>query len=116
MKLWLDAQLPPDLARHLGERYGVEATPIRALGLRDATDSEIFDAAKRASVIVVTKDSDFVELVHRLGSPPQVIWVTCGNASNKRLREVFDATFTAARQLLEQGEAVVEIGDGISPD
>jgi predicted nuclease of predicted toxin-antitoxin system len=37
---------------------------------------------------VMTKDSDFVDLVERLGSPPQVIWLTYGNTSNARLRHI----------------------------
>lgn len=56
MTFWLDAQLPPALARYLIESFGVEAQPLRALGLRDATDREIFDAARRAQVAIVTKD------------------------------------------------------------
>ena len=36
MKFWLDAQLPPALARYLAEAFGVEAQVVRDLGLRDA--------------------------------------------------------------------------------
>ncbi len=36
----------------------------------------------------MTKDSDFVLLLDRLGAPPQVIWITCGNTSNARLKEI----------------------------
>ncbi|MEH1826540.1 MAG: DUF5615 family PIN-like protein [Nostoc sp.] len=36
----------------------------------------------------MTKDSDFAELVDRFGTPPQVIWLTCGNTSNDRLKEM----------------------------
>ena len=38
----------------------------------------------------MTKDSDFVLLLDKLGAPPQVIWVTCGNTSNARLKEVLN--------------------------
>ncbi|MDF5718318.1 MAG: DUF5615 family PIN-like protein [Rhizonema sp. NSF051] len=30
---------------------------------------------------MITKDSDFVDLVDRLGTPPQIIWLTCGDTS-----------------------------------
>jgi len=53
MTFWLDAQLPPALARSLIESFGVEAQPLRALRLRDATDREIFDAARRAGVTIM---------------------------------------------------------------
>ena len=62
-------------------------------------------------MVIISEDSDFVDLVLRLGTPPQVLWVTCGNLSNRRLRAVFGELFPAALQLLDAGEAVVEIGD-----
>lgn len=45
MKIWVDAQLPPTLASWLTETFGLEARPLRDLGLRDAQDIEIFAAA-----------------------------------------------------------------------
>ena len=61
---------------------------IEELGLRSSKDREIFDAARESGVVVVTKDRDFRELLERLGSPPSVIWITCGNTSNARLIEI----------------------------
>ena len=43
MIFWVDAQLPPTLAPWLTERFGVEASSMRFLGLRDAEDLEIFE-------------------------------------------------------------------------
>lgn len=111
MRLWLDAQLPPALAPWLEAAFSVEAQAVRELGLLCATDRGIYDAARDAGVVVVSKDIDFVDLVQRYGSPPQLLWVTCGNCSNARLREVFAATFPRALALLREGRAVVEIGD-----
>ena len=59
----------------------------------------------------MTKDSDFLKLVDRVGPPPQVLWITCGNTSNARLRQVLQSALPAALTLLEQGEPVVEISD-----
>ncbi len=64
------------------------AIAVRNRGLRDATDGAIFDAAREASAILVSKDSDFVELVLRHGPPPRLIWLTCGNLSNSALQAV----------------------------
>lgn len=111
MKFWLDAQLPPSLARYLAETFTVDTAVVRDLGLRDAADRDIFEAARKAGATVITKDGDFVELARRLGPPPQVVWVTCGNASNRRLIRVFEATFADALRLLAGGTPVVEIAD-----
>ena len=40
-----------------------------------------------------------------------MLWVTCGNLTNRRLREVFGSLFIDAIALLEAGEQIVELGD-----
>jgi predicted nuclease of predicted toxin-antitoxin system len=109
MNIWIDAQLPPTLAAWLTETFGVEAVSLRDLGLRDAQDIEIFKAARTEGTIIMTKDSDFVDLVTRLGTPPQILWITCGNVTNRSLRQLLTPTFPDALQLLQTGERVVEI-------
>jgi predicted nuclease of predicted toxin-antitoxin system len=109
--LWIDAQLSPALAGWLTHELGVEATAVRDLGLRDAKDVEIFERAKKAGAIVVTKDSDFVHLLDRFGPPPKILWITCGNTSNARMREILLARLSKAMELLDAGESLVEISD-----
>ena len=43
------------------------------------------EGPRQGNVIVLTKDSDFVQLLERRGPPPQVVWLTCGNTSNLAL-------------------------------
>ena len=112
MIFWIDAQLPPSLSIWLGEAFAVQAVALRDLGLRDAVDDEIFATARAAAhVVLISKDSDFVERVSRLGAPPQLLWVTCGNVSNDHLRAVFSSAFPAALQMLDAGEPIVELAD-----
>ena len=99
----------PGLARYLTDRFDVQASHVRDLGLKDADDLIIFQYARQTPSIVVTKDSDFVELVYRYGTPPQIVWVTCGNTTNDNLKRVFAETFANALQLLAGGEMLVEI-------
>lgn len=110
MTLWLDAQPSPDLAAWLKRRFGVDALPVRAVGLRDASDREIFDAARRAGAVVMTKDADFVRLVETLGSPPQIVWLTCGNTSNAALFALFEKSFPDVLAFIAAGERLVEVG------
>jgi predicted nuclease of predicted toxin-antitoxin system len=109
--VWIDAQLSPDLATWLVDAFGVEAYPVRDLGLRNAKDAEIFRAARVVGAVVMTKDSDFVELVSRLGTPPQVLWITCGNTSNSRPKAILEYALSTAFRLLDRGEPLVEISD-----
>ncbi len=88
----------------------LEAVPVRELGLRDALDPEIFQAARQANALVMTKDRDFINLLEQNGPPPQVIWLRTGNSSNQALQETLASTLAPALDLLSSGEAWVEIG------
>ncbi|MDJ0680668.1 MAG: DUF5615 family PIN-like protein [Xenococcaceae cyanobacterium MO_167.B52] len=111
MKIWIDAQLPPTLATWLTNNFDLEATALRDIELRDAQDIEIFEAARIANAVIMTKDSDFIDLVCRLGTPPQILWLTCGNVTNRNLRRLLTATLPDALERLLQGEAIVEISN-----
>lgn len=80
----------------MAARHGGVAYSLRDLGMRDAVDREIFDAARQAGIVVISKDSDSVDLVSRHGTPPRLLWVTCGNVTNKSLRAAFDKAFAEA--------------------
>jgi len=107
--IWVDAQLSPAVADWISSELRQPAQAIRTVGLRNAKDAEVFQAARRANAIILTKDAGFVELLERLGPPPQVIWLTCGNTSNAALRGVLHKSLPQALKMLQAGEALVEI-------
>lgn len=109
MIFWVDAQLPPALAAFLRERFGLDAHPLRELGLRDAEDEDIFLRAREQDVVLVSKDADFVELIERRGPPPRLLWVTCGNISNDPLCALFAKLMPDALAMLEAVETIIEI-------
>jgi predicted nuclease of predicted toxin-antitoxin system len=112
VKIRLDGQLPPALAPWISTTFGVNCSAVRDLGLRDAEDQAIFDSARAASdVVILSKHSDFLEMLLRLGPPPQLLWLTCGNATNLRLKQLLAEVFPEALRWLAAGEAVVELGD-----
>jgi predicted nuclease of predicted toxin-antitoxin system len=108
--IWLDAHLSPAISSWLTATFGVAAVPVRDLGLRDALDSPIFTAARTAGAVVMTKDADFADLVNRLGSPPHVLWLRCGNTSNAILREMLSRELPTALARIADGESIVELG------
>ena len=110
MIVWLDAQLPPMLAPWMRTGLGLDVKALRDLGLRDAADRDIFAAARSAGAVLISKDSDFVDLVQRHGPPPQLVWLTCGNVTNARLRLVFGQSWHRVAALIASGEPIVELG------
>ncbi|HKJ33386.1 MAG TPA: DUF5615 family PIN-like protein [Balneolales bacterium] len=89
----------------------MEAESVRAVSLRDALDREIFDKPRQEDVIIMTKDNDFIKLIDQYGTPPKLIWITCGNTTNAKMREILSKTLTKAKELFEKGENIVEISD-----
>jgi predicted nuclease of predicted toxin-antitoxin system len=108
--LIIDAQLSPHLAIWIQEQFGLDSYSVQYLGLREAEDLEIFMEARRLDAIVLTKDEDFVQLLNQKGSPPKVIWITCGNTSNQRMREILSSQLQIALDLLKTTD-LVEITD-----
>ena len=110
----MDAQLSPAIVAWINRTFDdIEAESVRSLGLRDATDVEIFEKEKMEDVIVLSKDDDFIQLIEHRGTPPKLIWITCGNTSNAKMREILSKTLLKAKELLESDESIVEISDKV---
>ena len=109
MKFWLDAHLSPRIAVWLRSELSVDASTLKELGLRDAEDTEIFRAARESNAVIITKDVDFVDLQERLGPPPCIIWLTCGNTTNDFLKGILSKHIGSIRSLFEHGECLIEI-------
>lgn len=112
MRIWVDAQLSPAIAAWINRTFsGLEASSVFSLRLRDAKDPEIFEEAKKADVVMMSKDDDFIHLIEQKGTPPKLIWITCGNTSNAKMREILSAALPKTIELLKSGENIVEIRD-----
>ena len=107
--IWLDAHLSPRVAQWLRKDLGHDAQALREIGLRDAEDEEIFIRGRAADAVVLTKDKDFVDLVSRLGPPPSVIWLWCGNTSEAELKLILSNRLELALNFISNGESLVEI-------
>jgi predicted nuclease of predicted toxin-antitoxin system len=56
--------------------------------MRGITDASIWDYAKEHGFAIVSKDNDFRQRAFVYGAPPQVIWLSIGNASTKAVAEL----------------------------
>ncbi|MDB4927497.1 DUF5615 family PIN-like protein [Mucilaginibacter sp.] len=115
MIIWIDAQISPFIASWINDNFPkLTAKSVRSLGLRDATDIEIFDQARKANITLMSKDYDFVRLIELHGSPPQLIWITCGNTSNAGMCEILKSALQQAVDLLNRKEDIIEISNKLS--
>lgn len=106
MRLLIDAQLPPSLREWFEER-GVAAIHVFAELGGQTPDHVIADYVEREAMTLLTKDDDF-----RLRFPPvrsRLIWLRCGNITNRGLRDWLDRRWAAIALRLDQGERVIEV-------
>ena len=106
MRLLIDAQLPPALCGWFGERGIIASHVIDELG-GQTPDRDIARHVEEHALILVTKDDDFL-----LRHPPirsRLVWLRCGNISNRGLRGWLDARWPAVEDRLREGETVIEV-------
>lgn len=99
MNLLFDQNISPKLVKQLEDIFP-EAKQVRQLALENASDSEIFDYAKRHNFAIVTFDSDFVDLNVVKGVPPKIIWLRTGNLTTKSLSEFFHKNIEVIQEFL----------------
>lgn len=104
----IDAQLPPALAERLCSR-GLEAQHVNRIGLRVATDSEIWAYAVEQGAALITKDEDFVRLARSGTAWTPVIWLRIGNIMNRALWRSLEPVLPDVLSALEAGDRIVEI-------
>jgi predicted nuclease of predicted toxin-antitoxin system len=60
--------------------------------------------------VPVWLDAHLSPALARLGPPPPIIWLTCGNTSTAFLRQILRDAWPRIEALLAAGEPLVEIG------
>ena len=87
MKLLFDQNVSPRLPRLLADLYP-DSAHVREIGLRDASDAEIWEYAKKNDFVIVSKDSDFQQRSLLYGHPPKFVWLRVGNCPVKTIEEL----------------------------
>jgi len=108
MRLLVDAQLPPALARWLTE-HGEDAEHVDDRGLLGASDDEIWRIAGELGAAIVTKDEDFAVRAQLRSAGPGIVWIRSGNVRNVELLRRWAEVWPSVRHALERGERLVEV-------
>ena len=112
INIWVDAHISPSVALWLNDNYPeLKAASMRSLNMLKAEDAFIFMAARKANAVLMTKDADFVALLHRHGPPPQIIWITTGNTSNENLKRILASRISWIIKLIQNSEPLIEIAE-----
>lgn len=106
MKFLIDAQLPLALTSWL-QHQGYAASHVAELGMVVAPDVDLADHAEATGAIIISKDADFITL--RLPDRFALVWLRCGNATNRALRLWLEPRWPQVVRLLADGERFVEV-------
>jgi predicted nuclease of predicted toxin-antitoxin system len=87
MKLLFDQNLSPSLPQKLADIFP-NSIHIRNVGMRDATDTEIWNYAKQNDFTIVSKDSDFQQRSLLYVHPPKFVWLRVGNCPVETIEEL----------------------------
>ncbi|MGL5872268.1 MAG: DUF5615 family PIN-like protein [Xenococcaceae cyanobacterium] len=87
MKLLFDHNLSPRLVNRLSDLY-LNSNHLFNLGLDTVEDSVVWQYARDNEFMIVTKDSDFSELILLRGFPPKVIWIRIGNCTTNDIESL----------------------------
>jgi predicted nuclease of predicted toxin-antitoxin system len=106
MIILLDVHLPPSLAKWIQEEFKIDCLSFESLNWLTLDDESVFMKARTMNAVIVTKDSDFLNLLLKYKAPPKVIWLTCGNTSRQRLKEILSSYLSVALQMLNDDDLV----------
>lgn len=78
------------------------------IGLRDATDAEIWSWAAMNGYTVISKDEDFVTL-SLIAPGAALLWVRIGNTRRANILSVFRDSWPRITARLREGERFIEL-------
>ena len=89
MKFIVDAQLPKGIVQILRDE-GIDAIHTDDLPNKErTTDNEIMVISKTENRIIITKDTDFIDVHYIKNLPKKLLLITTGNIKNKALYTSF---------------------------
>lgn len=112
LEFWIDNNLPPKMAIWLKEDFKVSAKSFQELGFQTTDDIKIFTIAanKINTIIITTKDIDFVNISNKISDLPKILYLNVGNISNKKLKEIIYKSFKEViRMFLETDYSLIEL-------
>jgi predicted nuclease of predicted toxin-antitoxin system len=106
LKLLFDENLSPKLVTALNDIFD-NAKHVRDFGLSAKSDLAIWQLAKAANFIIVTKDDDFRHLSFLHGAPPKVVIVALGNVTTAQIERAIRSSFSKIRDFSADAESSV---------
>lgn len=108
MKLLLDQNLSFRILKNLSKLFP-DSNHVKNIGLCDSSDIEIYNYAKANNYLIITFDSDFLDIALMKGSPPKLIWINTGNLTSKAVLELLEKNEKLIKEFSKSFESILEI-------
>ncbi len=108
MRLLFDQNLSRFLVARLIDDFP-GSVHVSALGLSRADDLEVWTQARSGDYAIVTKDSDFNDLLFVRGHPPCVIWIRRGNCTTSEIEKLLRDRRPKIESLKDSGNGLLVI-------
>ena len=112
LEFWIDYNLPPKMAIWLTADFNVAAKSFMELNFDNTPDFEVYKiaATKLNTIIITTKDVDFIDYQNKVGAPPKILFLNVGNISNDHLKTLIQNNFAEVLQIfLRTDQSYIEI-------
>lgn len=104
MKLLFDQNLSHRLCSRLADVFEGSAQ-VRAVGLDQSSDDDIWAFARREDFAIVTLDADYADLAALRGAPPKIVWLRCGNQPTTAVERLLRDHAALIASFLVSGDA-----------
>jgi predicted nuclease of predicted toxin-antitoxin system len=101
--LLFDNNLSPKLVKQLAPLFP-SSGHVADFGLEATDDSIIWNFALQNGFALVSKDEDFVHLLHHKGFPPKVIRLNCGNVTTSYIAALFTQEESVIKSFLASSQ------------
>ena len=104
MKLLFDQNLSPKLVRDI-DLYFPGSEHVRNLGMKESSDTEIWNYAILHDFVIISKDADFHQRSFAKGFPPKIIGILGGNCPTSSILELLTSKVEKIESFYEDEEA-----------
>ena len=106
MSLLFDENISSRIPNLISDTFP-NSTHVKSCNLTTTDDEIVWQFARDYDLTIVTKDSDFQQLIVRMGHPPKVIWIRRGNYPTSEIVNMLRHSADDIRAFLVNPEASV---------
>ncbi len=106
MKLLFDHHLSRKLVARVADLFP-QSSHVTFHGLDRAEDLAIWSFARNGDYLIVTKDSDFNDLVTLRGAPPKIIWIRVGNCTTMTIESIIRRNYRSIETFAQDATSVI---------